>query len=122
MPETKEKHISAIDDGPLKPEEARLDVGDRQSVKEHQKDAKQAVATRAETLKWIMSEEKGRKFIYQLLESCHILHNPFNRDAAVMAFSCGEMNIGQLLFTDVSEACPDLYLLMMKEAKEVNNG
>jgi hypothetical protein len=64
----------------------------------------------------MMATISGRTWAYDLLVRCHIFQNPFTPDALATAFGCGEMNIGQAVLADIMQACPDQYVIMMREA------
>lgn len=63
-----------------------------------------------------MGTEDGRRWIREHLELAHVGANPFSSDPLKMAFSCGELNVGQRFMADVMNAAPDLYMRMMAEA------
>lgn len=95
-----------------------INAAERADVKLLEKLARQKVAQSAEVLKGIMASKAGREWMNELLYLCHIGANPFNPDIAVMSFQCGEMNVGQRLWSDLMRHCPDQYTLMMQEANE----
>lgn len=66
--------------------------------------------------KW-MSSPKGRAFVYRFLQRCHIHSTTFTPDPYVTAFNAGREDAGRYLLHLVFEACPDLYLAMLKEAR-----
>lgn len=66
---------------------------------------------------------EGRDYFYWLLEICKTGRNPFSTDALAMAFSCGEINVGQQVQAHIIEATPEAYLTMLLERqKEEVNG
>ena len=95
--------------------EEYLDAGDAKQVEKIKKQSKQNALQRKETLKRLMSDENNRKWIYDVLAICGMGHNPFSSDALLMAHSCGEMNIGLRIRSDIETAAPEFYLLMMRE-------
>jgi hypothetical protein len=64
----------------------------------------------------VMAEPVGREYFYDLLAGCHVYSSSFGTNALAMAFREGERNVGLRLVVDVTEASPDLYLQMLKEA------
>jgi len=73
----------------------------------------------AETVKRLMSHKNGRAWVYRFLDKCHIHNTPFvPGDPYTSAFHAGEENAGKRLFHDVIDACADLYLVMLAEAKK----
>lgn len=95
--------------------EEQIDVGDPKQVSKLKKDAKQTFYQRKETIRKMMSDEQVRNWFYELLLLCQIGRNPFSSDPLLMAHSCGEMNIGLRIRSDIETAAPELYLQMMKE-------
>lgn len=69
-------------------------------------------------LTWLMGQEAGRRFIWELLGSTGVNRNPFAVDAASTAFRCGELNVGQRLTARIHAICPDTYFVMVKEQQE----
>lgn len=70
-------------------------------------------------LRWLMSDPKGRRFIYELLESLGMYrssYNAFAKDVALeMAFYEGQKNVGYKLVARLGAICPREYELMMRE-------
>lgn len=80
----------------------------------------QARAERAANdLRWVMSDERGRRFVYALLDGAGIFRTTFNplaRNAlADMAFAEGRKDLGYRLLDRLGSLCPEAYDLMMKE-------
>ena len=70
-------------------------------------------------LKWLMSNKRGRRFIYRLLESAGVWRTSFNTNALVMSFNEGARNQGLKLVAQLTEHCPERYNEMIAEH---NNG
>lgn len=71
---------------------------------------------RLRVLQALMQHKDGRKWIYGLLDRCHIYTNPFTPGQwDVTSFKCGEENIGLMIQADVVDAAPEEYLQMCKE-------
>lgn len=92
-----------------------IDVSDPKQVEKRKKDARQNQLQRKEVIRKLMGDEGVRNWIYDLLVACRIGHNPFSSEPLLMAHSCGEMNIGLRIRSDIETAAPELYLQMMKE-------
>ena len=67
-------------------------------------------------IKHAMGVVDGRVYFHRLLVRCHVFSNPFDGNARVSAFNCGELNIGQQVFADIMRLVPDDYVQMMREA------
>lgn len=69
-----------------------------------------------ELLAALLRAPAGRRWIYNLLASCHVFQTSFDRNALGMAFREGQRDVGLRLTIDVTEASADMYLQMLKEA------
>jgi hypothetical protein len=91
------------------------DAGNRKDVRELQKRAKLEEQQRREIVNGIMSVAPGRKWVCELLETCHIFATSFSDVGLRMAFMEGQREIGLRLLMDIMGACPDQYVQMMGE-------
>lgn len=66
--------------------------------------------------KW-MSSPKGRAFVWRFLQRCHLNSTVFTPDPYVTAFHAGQEDAGRYVLHLVLEACSDLYLVMVREAR-----
>jgi hypothetical protein len=92
-----------------------FDSSDPKAVKEQAKASKSKEDVALEGLRMALSTEPGRAWLYRALTWTSVGHNPFNRDPIMMAFSCGEHNIGQQMMSDMQTVSFELYMLMLKE-------
>lgn len=69
-------------------------------------------------LKWLMSNKRGRRFAYRLLEVAGVWRLSFHTNALTMAFNEGLRNTGLWLVNALTTHCPDRYFEMLKESKE----
>src|SRR6266704_2332873 len=97
---------------------ATYNASERKDVRRAEKEAKLAERQRHEITTYIMSTAPSRAWMYDKLEICHVFRSSFSTDALAMAFAEGERNIGLQLVGDIMVACPDDYILMMREANE----
>lgn len=67
---------------------------------------------------WVMGNKQGRRFIHRQLSDAGVWLSSFNVDNAVMAFNEGRRNVGLKLLSEIMEACPEKYNLMLTEQKE----
>ena len=93
-------------------------TADRDDVKAAAKEARQQDRSDEEVMRSIMITSPGRAWMFRKLVRLHIYSNPYSANPHDTAFSCGELNIGQMLVAEIDRACPDMYLLMMREANE----
>jgi hypothetical protein len=88
-------------------------------------DAHSAIADRARfeseleigDLKWLMSNKRGRRFVFRLLERAGVWRLSFNTNALTMAFSEGTRNEGLRLLAQITEHCLDRHAEMLKEQR-----
>jgi hypothetical protein len=69
-------------------------------------------------LKWLMSNKRGRRFIFTLLERAGVWRLSFNTNALTMAFAEGTRNEGLRLMAQLTEHCLDRYSEMLKEQQD----
>lgn len=69
-------------------------------------------------LKWLMSNKRGRRFVFRVLERARVYSPSFNTNALVMAFTDGQKNEGVRLLAQLTTHCPDRYLEMLEESKK----
>lgn len=96
------------------------DAGNRKDVRAAEKTARLHEQQRKEIVTGIMSVAPGRSWMCDLLEHCHIFHTSYNDLPHRMAFMEGQREVGIRLLSDIMGACPDQYVLMMRERNERN--
>lgn len=96
------------------------DASNRRDVRAAEKQAKLVEQQRREIVTGIMSVIPGRSWMCDILESCHIFATSYNDIGYRMAFMEGQREVGIRLLTDIMGACPDQYVLMMRERNERN--
>jgi hypothetical protein len=97
------------------------DASNRRDVKAAEKQARLAEQQRREIVTGIMSVVPGRSWMCDILENCHIFATSFSDVGLRMAFMEGQREVGIRLLTDIMAACPDHYVLMMRERNERNS-
>jgi hypothetical protein len=65
-----------------------------------------------------MSNKRGRRFIFTLLERAGVWRLSFNTNALTMAFAEGTRNEGLRLMAQLTEHCLDRYSEMLKEQQD----
>lgn len=75
-----------------------------------------AIAERDELL-WVMSDAKGRRFIWRRLSDAGIYRSTFTGEALGSAFKEGERNAGLRLMALILKHCPERLSQMQKEAR-----
>lgn len=99
--------------------ERPFNAGDPIEVNKARKRASRKNSERLRVIQALMQHEDGRKWIYGLLERCHIYGNPIVPNDPYLTYAnLGEANVGKFIMSDVVAAAPEEYLQMCKEARE----
>jgi hypothetical protein len=91
------------------------DASNRKDVRAAERQARLADQQRREIITGIMSVAPGRRWMCELLETCHIFATSFSDVALRMSFMEGQREIGLRLLMDIMGACPNSYVQMMEE-------
>ncbi len=67
-------------------------------------------------LKFLLSSDQGRRFIWNMLEKCGVFKSSFTGSSETF-FLEGQRNIGLKLMSDIMRVDPDSYLKMIKSNK-----
>lgn len=67
-----------------------------------------------EDLKWLMSDKRGRRIMWNLLAFTGVFQQPFTGNSETF-FRCGMMNVGQKYLGDINLHAPERYNLMVTE-------
>jgi hypothetical protein len=92
------------------------DASDRKHVKEALKASKISDRQVKGVVRGIMSSPQGRQWVFELLSQCHLYSSSHTGNALNTAFAEGERNMGLVILSQVMSACPDQYILAMREA------
>lgn len=85
---------------------------------EHALKERQAYLKRLEDddFKWLMSDKRGRRFMYRMLSVTKTFSNPFVPGRGdLTSYQCGAQSVGQMLLADIHEHCPERYETMLTE-------
>jgi hypothetical protein len=96
---------------------AGYDAGDRAHVSERQKRRRLRADRDDADLVWLMSQREGRRFIWRLMQSCHLYESSFTGTNATF-FREGERNVGLQILADIVRLCPELHARMLIETRE----
>jgi len=99
----------------------QYDASDPRAENNAHRDQVRKLREDADTVRRLMSHKNGRAWMQRKLGRSHIYASPFDSehpDTNSVMFRLGEENIGRQLLKEVTEACPDLYLKMLSEARE----
>ena len=84
-------------------------VGQREAKREDAARKKAARKAQDADLKWLMSSPRGRRIMWRLLDMSGPFKISFDTNALKMAFAEGMRNLGNQLFAEVMDLCPELY-------------
>lgn len=79
---------------------------------------RKAAELEIDDLKWLMSNKRGRRFVFRVLERAGVWRLSFNTNALSMAFNEGQRNEGLRLMANITAHCPDRYTEMLEESKK----
>lgn len=94
------------------------DPYDAQDLTDSSESARDAADLEISDLKWLMSNKRGRRFVFRLLERAGVWRLSFSTNALSMAFNEGARNEGLRLIAMLSQHCADRYSEMLKESSQ----
>jgi hypothetical protein len=92
------------------------DASDRKHVRLAERAARIDDRQKQEFVREIMATAVGRAWVLDLLVRAHVFASSHTGNALQTAFNEGERNIGLLLLISIMTACPDQYVVMMRES------
>jgi len=69
----------------------------------------------AADLRFVMEDERGRRFIARLLDTTGVLKASFGGDDRSTSFNEGMRRIGLVLMSDINRDCPHLYPALLHD-------
>ncbi len=73
----------------------------------------------AETITRLLKHKNGRAWFHRKLAKCHIYDTPFSPgDIHETVFRLGQEDVGKRMMLEAVNACPDLYMMMLAEARQ----
>ena len=98
---------------------AQRNAADPKQIERAKRQQEKALQQRKDDLFFIMGDPKGRRFVWDQLSYAGIYTDGWDPSARIH-FNSGRRNVGLRLFLEIHQVCPDLYLLMSKEAAEAD--
>jgi hypothetical protein len=92
------------------------DAGNRRHVERRQMSAKVERQQLDEALRWLMSDIRGRRVVWELLGKAGVFRSSMAPSPETTAFNEGRRDLGLGLLADVTRLCPDQYGRMQAEA------
>jgi len=72
-----------------------------------------------ENLRASLATPFGRALMWQIIRRAGVYESPFDPHGSVQSFKIGRGDMGRELLAECLRHCPELYLLMEKEAREL---
>ena len=95
------------------PEEA-YDASDAAQVKRARRGAQIGRRHDSEDLLWILSDRRGRRFLWRLLDRCGVFRTSFTGNSTTF-FNEGMRNVGLIILSGIMAADPAATLAMIQE-------
>lgn len=92
-------------------------AADPKQLERAKRQQEKALQQRKDDLFFLMGDPKGRRFVWDQLEFTGVFSVGWDPSAKIH-FNAGMRNVGLRLFQELHQVCPDLYLLMAKEAAD----
>lgn len=94
-----------------------MSAAERESkaVAEKAKQAQLAAQTEIDDLLWLMSDKRGRRWMWRQLEGLGVYHVTFTGEALSSAFQEGRRSRGLDLVAAITQHCPQRYSEMQRE-------
>ncbi|WP_223513960.1 hypothetical protein [Pseudomonas sp. GL-R-26] len=82
---------------------------------EEEKDKDAARKKEIADFRWLMSDPRGRRFMWRLMGHCKVFQPSFNPHGGVMNFNEGQRNVGLFLLGETNDLCPAMFPVMAAE-------
>lgn len=92
-----------------------MNAGDRAEVKKREKRIKRKDRVARDDLLWILSDRRGRRFLWDLFGSCGVFASAMGPDPYWTAHNEGRRVIGVTLWKTITETDPNALVLMAHE-------
>jgi hypothetical protein len=92
-------------------------AGQQRAAKDQARREKVARDAELADLHWLMSDARGRRFMWGLLDKAGVFRSSFTGNSTTF-FNEGQRNIGLMMISQIHEKCPELYTAMVNEAAD----
>lgn len=96
-------------------------TGQDEAREARSKSAQQELQNEIGDFKWLMSDKRGRRVVARLLGFTGIFRTSFSASGSQTFFNEGQRNVGLHWMGLINSQCPDEYVLMLKEQKELKD-
>ncbi len=84
----------------------------------HKQIAEENHRQEADDFKWLMSDARGRRFVWRLIAITGVFRCPYAGEDSATNFQSGQQSIGQTILADVMEHTPEKFDTMITEKKK----
>lgn len=91
-------------------------AGDAAAVGKQKRDARSVRKQELADFRAVLKTQPGRRLIWRLLEKAGIFRTSFTGNSTTF-FNEGMRNMGLIVMADLNEACPEMYQVMVNEAR-----
>lgn len=95
-----------------------MNSGELKDVKAMNRRQRRDEQARLNRIRKTWSDPDQRAYLWEFMAWAGVNRVPFAGSSNQTNFNCGMQNAGNRILADVQEACPDLYLVAMQEAKQ----
>lgn len=92
-------------------------TADEDQVKAANKKEKNVRNNELNEIRTVLDSPVGRKFLWRALKRCGVYQSSYHPSGSQVYFNEGRREVGLWLLAEITEANPDAYLVMIKEAK-----
>lgn len=92
-------------------------ASDEKQIKEAEKTLQITREDELNDLRWILSDPRGRRFIWKLLTFCKVFESIWSQSAMIHYLS-GQQDVGHYVLAEVGEAHDESIIIMMRENKK----
>lgn len=89
-----------------------------QARRESERRRQQAAIVEGDDTRWLMSNRRGRRIVWRILERSGLYHSPFSLNTSDMAHRVGMQNEGRATLALIETHTPDQVAAMKREALE----
>lgn len=92
--------------------------GQEQTQEERERRDRIKQLNEIEDIKWMMSDKRGRRMLWRLMDQAGVFRSSFNTNAMAMAFAEGNRNYGLRYLFLITKFCDKQYVVMQKENQD----
>jgi hypothetical protein len=98
-------------------QDSLMPIDDEASL-ERSNRVKQRISLYKEDLSWLMKAQSGRRIVWRWLSEMRFMSPVANSNGLVQSQNAGAHDIGTKIASELLEACPNHFTLMIKESHD----